>query len=669
MRRVLAVILAIFTVAISLEAVLPGSVEAQSNPPIPRLRINPDCIADPGSNVVRVRGSGFARNGQVRLRFYLHQTTASGPGVIAASSFAGFGPPAAVTAQGGDVVGTANTDGLGTFDINVTLVAPVSTTLYSAAPTYGRLWVLEGRTVGGGPQTTVLVRSNCDTERVTVQTGCKAANAGQTPSQVTVRADGFGPSEKAEVSIRRLNGAEVFNEVIVTNGQGRINRNVNTGGYPAGDYQVAIEDSDHYAIGWFQLPCPTLEIRARPDCFSAGSPPDRFDVRIVATGFHPGREAWIIWDSSRAHEFWTAGTDKSGRLAITISPYRRGAGSYTIRVRTDDGESAVRQRTITFDVPCEPTTLVAAQTCGRPRIEGDPRREYQFKVSGAGYSPGPMTVVFDADGTTGAEEFETTANSAGRYSLTISPRMRPLGTYRIVARQQGAPSRVASVDGVLEAEGTFRVPCRDREPPPLTIDPVCGLMAPDEPRAYEIVVSGSDYYPNSTVIVSFGQSDAFEVTAKRDGTFETTIRPSGKDASRVPVRAQQRDTLGALAAGASARFEVPCPIDPSIEISPSYGQAGYTTTVSGVDFWPGTVVTLTWDKGITAGQPMLVEVGEDGSFEVHVFILPNDFPGERTLEVGMVDAPAAFPEVDGTFIVVPGSGLPGGGSDDIVGRR
>jgi hypothetical protein len=333
----------------------------------------------------------------------------------------------------------------------------------------------------------------------------------------------------------------------------------------------------------------------------------------------------------------------------------------------------VKQRTISITIPCEPTTVTAAQTCGRPSIEGDPQRRYSFEVSGAGFEPGPMAVIFDADEVTGSQVYETTANNAGRYSVEIDPTMRPLGTYRIVAVQAGNPraNRALSLRGnVTSAETDFRVPCRDHEPPPLTLDPVCGLMALGTPEAYEITVSGSDYYPNSTVVVRFGQAEAdmFEVTAARDGTFETTVLASGKDASLVPVRAQQRDTLGALAAGGAGRFEVPCPIDPSIEISPAYGQAGYTTTVTGIDFWPGSIVTLTWDHGITAGQPQLVEVGDDGNFEVHIYILPNDFPGARSLIVGMEDDPDAFPEVEGTFTVTPGSGVPGG-TDDIVTRR
>lgn len=670
MRRVLAVVLAVATLLTAFDLAAPAPAEAQSNPPIPRLRVNPGCIADPGSNVVRVRGSGFSRNSQVRLRFYQFQAIGSTSGGIASSGFVGFGPPVAITAQANDIVGTPSTDGLGTFDTQVTLVAPVSHTLLSV-PTYGRLWVLEAETVGGGPNTTFLIRSNCDELLVTVKTGCNASNAGQMPGSYTVEAEGI-ITKVADVEIS-LNGKIVdTRENVATNG-GKISVTFDTQGHRAGDY-VARVRGEFTGLEWFALPCPTVTLRANPDCTRIGSPPNRFDLRVVATGLPPFRDAMVIFDSPRAHEYWETEIDSDGRIALTISPYRRPAGTYTLRVRSiDDNESVVKQRTISITIPCQPTTVTAAQTCGRPQIEGDGQRRYSFEVSGSGFAPGPMSVIFDADEVTEPEVYETTANNAGRYSIEIDPRMRPLGEYRIVAQQAASPRSQASLSrggNVIAAETTFSVPCRDREPPPLTLDPVCGLMAPDESQAYEITVSGSDYYPNSTVIIRFGQaeSDVFEVRAARNGTFETTIQPSGKGASRVPVRAQQRDTLGALAAGAAGRFEVPCPIDPSIEISPAFGQPGYTTTVTGTDFWPGTIVSLTWDRGITAGQAQLVEVDEDGHFEAHVFILPNDFPGERTLMVGMDDAPDAFPEVDGTFIVTLGSGVPGG-TGDMVGRR
>jgi hypothetical protein len=118
-----------------------------------------------------------------------------------------------------------------------------------------------------------------------------------------------------------------------------------------------------------------------------------------------------------------------------------------------------------------------------------------------------------------------------------------------------------------------------------------------------------------------------------------------------------------------ADFTVLCSIVPSIAITPDHGQAGYTTLVEGTDFGPGTTVTLTWDAGIEADRPFEVTVEADGTFEIYLFILPNDWSGERTLTAGLLGGPA-FAGVTDVYVVVPGSGLPLGSDGRwIVGRR
>jgi hypothetical protein len=671
MRRSLAVLLTLLSLLALFDVAVSAPAEAQSNPPIPRLRVSPECIADPGTTEARVRGSGFEPNSQVRLTFAPERIIGAAPSDIASAGFVGAGPPAASTAQSSDVVATVTADALGTFESDVLLTAP--TALRSVV--FGRTFRLDAVTVGGGPSSTAMVPSNCSETLASAETGCNAGNAGQAPDSVAIQAQGFLPGDKAvRVQIRRMGEASVFSEVVGADGEGHVRVDVDVSGYQAGGYEVVVvSPSDQNARAYFETPCPTLDIEVRPDCSQLGAPPSRMDVSVIATGFHANTTAWLVWDSPRAHEFWTAKTDRSGRLPLTISPYRRGAGDYSLRIRTDDGESAIRQRTVGFEVPCEPAVVSTAQTCGRPLLQGDAERRLSFVVSGSGFERGPVTVVFDAEAIVEAEAFATDADAAGRFSVTITPGVRPMGTYRIVAQQRGAGfsnESIAAVGVLTEAETSFTSPCRDREPPPPLLDPVCGPEAARTAEAYEIAVSGTGYYPNSLVIITFGRSDEFSVQAERDGSFSTVIQPSGKSASRVPVRAQQRDTLGEVAAGAGARFEVPCPIDPTIVIAPEYGAAGYTTTVSGYDFRPGTIVTLTWNRGITADEPTLVEVGEDGSFEVHVFILPNDWPGERTLRAGLVDEPEAFDAVVGTFTVTPGTGVPpGANGDGIVNRR
>jgi len=671
MRRVPAVLLAALMLLAVVDVVAPIPVEAQSNPPIPRLRVDPDCIADPGSTEVRARGSGFQPNSRVRLTFEPYVLIGGNAPAIASIGVLGAGPPVASTAQAPPSVGTVRTDELGTFDTTVILQPPAVT----RSVVFGRTFRLDARTVGGGPTATALLQTRCSQPAVTVDTGCSTADAGKKPAEVTIRARGFiAGDDRVQVEISQRGGSLVHKSVVSADGKGRIQVVVPIKRYERGDYEVLlVSPNDQFARAYFSTPCPTLGIRVQPDCARIGAPPGRMDVRVVASGFHEDQRVWVIWDGPRSHEFWNPMTDDDGRLVLTISPYRRGAGTYTLRIRSDDRESAVRQRSVRFEVPCEPTTLTTAQPCARPALQGDDTRRLSIDTSGTGFARGTVSVIFDADEIVEAETFLVDADAFGAFSLTITPSARPIGEYRIVARQRQADlsTRTVSVPTTfLEAETSFRSPCRDREPPPLVLDPVCGPEAPGQEAAYEITVRGTGFYPTSRVFITSGRGEEFTTRADRKGAFSTVIQPVGRGESRVPVRAQQRDTAGVVAAGAVKRFGVPCPIDPSIVIAPGYGPAGYTTLVIGNDFRPGTVVTLTWDRGIEAGRPTLVEVDEDGTFEIHVFILPNDWTGERTLVAGLIDDPGAFDDVAGTYVVTPGSGMPIGGSGDgFVDRR
>ncbi len=72
---------------------------------------------------------------------------------------------------------------------------------------------------------------------------------------------------------------------------------------------------------------------------------------------------------------------------------------------------------------------------------------------------------------------------------------------------------------------------------------------------------------------------------------------------------------------ASRTFTVPC-VEPVLTIEPASGPGGYATLVTGADFPPGTTVTLTWDRGITAATPIEATVGADGAFSASIFLLP-----------------------------------------------
>ena len=138
----------------------------------------------------------------------------------------------------------------------------------------------------------------------------------------------------------------------------------------------------------------------------------------------------------------------------------------------------------------------------------------------------------------------------------------------------------------------------------------------------------------------------------------------------MPIVAEQLDTRGLAVARSSARFTVPCPIDPTITIEPEQGPPGYTALVKGDDFWPGTTVTLRWDTGIDAGHEYQVQVEADGTFETYLLIMHHDWPGKRNLRAGMPGEPDVFPDAEDDYLVVPDSGQPAGEpGDQVIDRR
>lgn len=177
---------------------------------------------------------------------------------------------------------------------------------------------------------------------------------------------------------------------------------------------------------------------------------------------------------------------------------------------------------------------------------------------------------------------------------------------------------------------------------------------------YSIRVRGRGFYPGA-VELTFDQKGTPETqsaTVGEDGTFDGQLIGSGRERGEYIVLARQRDARSTVLR-ATRVFTVPC-VEPTLTIEPLSGPAGYATVVTGTDFPPGTSVSLTWDRGITAATPMEVTADATGSFEMSIFLLPHDVPGPRVLTAGTPADPTAFPGVTADYLVVAGSGQPPG---------
>ena len=658
----------------SMEVSAPAVAQDLPPPPTPRLRATPECIpGDGATTAVRLRGSGFEPGSRVDIRVAVSSLRAAG----AVSSVAVAGRAAA---QANEPLATVGVDDLGTFETSVDLSPGGPSGTFS----------LVAVTRGDGPRAEAPMTVPCDAVTLEAITDCGPENGGASPPSVRTRGGGFIPGDdQIHVWSPTRETNAMIDRLVTADETGGFRVDIPLGDLPQGLFEViAVSPNDQSAAALLEAPCPALDILLLPDCADPGQPPDRMEIGVVAAGFHPVAPALVVWDGPGSHEVWYTRTDRQGGLTISITPYRRPEGRYTLRIRTDGGEASLRQhtqdaripprqRTVAFLVPCEtPDVSVGVQPdCSRPLLAGEDERLWSIEVRGDGFEPGEVSVVFDAEGIVEPRPFALPVDGSGTFRGTIEPPAGPAGRYRIEASQSIAGSatlsRLAPIRTIVG--GTFfRAPCNPRTPPPPELAPDCGPPGPGVEDAYEITVDGSGFYPGGLVFVTFGRGEGVRefVADAEDGSFSRTILVRGRNPGEYPVRAVQRDAARNELASATASFGVPCPIDPSIAIRPGHGPAGYTALVEGSDFEPGSTVTLTWDSGIQAGTPFAVSVEADGSFEVYLFILPNDWPGERMLRAGLPDDPGAFPTVTADYVVVPGPGVPPSGSGGgIVNRR
>jgi hypothetical protein len=669
MCRLLAVVLVAAAIAGALAVATAAPVAAQAQTAVPWLRLEPACLQPDGASRIRVLGSGFQPGTRVDI-------TMLSPGPVLLSARlrpAMTATPRARTAQSLPVLATGAVDGLGTFETRF---------YWPGGGPFGE-YEVRARTRGGGPQRDETMVMPCDGESLTVNTRCGQVPGGAAPPRIIIRGQGYIPGDD-QISVEIWEpgtdgGGPLRRRDVSAGGDGTFRVEFGIANLPPGRYDVtAYSNLDYGTQTTFETPCPAMEVVITPDCGPPGGPPDLMSIRVEARGLLRRQRAFIIFDTQRSFEVFPTRTDPDGRLVADISPYQRRAGTYSVRVRTENDETGlVRQRSTDFTIPCERIVAdLSATECRRPAIDGEDEWRWQIDLTGRRFRPGDVAITFDAVGVVGPQRFTVSADDSGRLQATIDPIAGPIGSYRIVARQGGSDTPAqAGVTAFHAVNGqtTFRSPCEEREPAPApTLVDVCGPEAPGQDDAYRIAVSGGGFYPGGVVYIVFGSGpdgEVFQVGAP-DGTYGRSIAPDGLPEGQYPVRVSQRDVgRNVVATSRRALFTVPCPIDPTLEVVPDQGPAGYTALVQGRDFRPGSTVTLAWDRGLQAGIPIDVEVGEDGTFDVYLFILPNDWPGERILTAGLPEDPDAFPEVTDVYLVVPGSGVPPGPAGEIVNRR
>jgi hypothetical protein len=293
-----------------------------------------------------------------------------------------------------------------------------------------------------------------------------------------------------------------------------------------GVYDVAITQQNdspilHYTHATFTVPCPPPEtVTLNPTCAApqfAGDQQQTFELQVGGVGFQPNVPIIITFDPdglsgpTYTPETTQTNADGTGAFAAKLNVLARPAGTYRISVAQNVGGQLIEGSVPPFSVPCKPPSpriTAVKPNCGDDAAVNP--AQYAINITGRGFIPGQVQLVFDVDGS--AETFTATANANGRFTSTINPNPRPIGAYRIAAQQADANSLLA------QAFAAFNVPCTATL---LTITPHSA------PTGFVVTVHGSGFPAGRQIELSWsdgiGANRPIEVTVGADGSFDRQV--------------------------------------------------------------------------------------------------------------------------------------------------
>jgi hypothetical protein len=190
------------------------------------------------------------------------------------------------------------------------------------------------------------------------------------------------------------------------------------------------------------------------------------------------------------------------------------------------------------------------------------------------------------------------------------------------------------------------------------------------PPPYKIGVSGDNFSPFSTVLVTFDAGPGAtpnSIQAQTDGFghFAATLTASQRAEGQHLVRAddfRQRE--------ADTIYTVPC-FQPSVALNPPIGPPGFVSNVVGTGFPPNSkLVNLNWaSPALSSPLPKVLTTDANGSFSYPILVLYHDGIGPRTIQAIVPnpfgDQAGSAIEADAPFLVTLGRPQP----PDFVLRR
>jgi hypothetical protein len=272
-----------------------------------------------------------------------------------------------------------------------------------------------------------------------------------------------------------------------------------------------------------------------------------------------------------------------------------------------------------------------------PEAAGQPG-VYSLSVTGGGFLPGDVTLTLDPAGTPVAQVVQ--ADVSGYFSTLFVADGKAAGSYQLAASQTG-------YDIPIETSTTLTVPCAT-----VTISPACSDAADGQPAAYVVTASGVGFDPGPVDLV-FDPTGLAPLTtqavADAFGVFNTTLILDGKPQGVYDLTASQSSAYG-LIDQAITQFLVPCN-QAIIRITPPNGPRGFVPVIEGFGFTALTTLTLQWDLGIGASQPVTVQTDETGYFRVELVVYQHDFLGLRHVTVVDPANPTLYTELAQPYLV------------------
>lgn len=537
---------------------------------------------------------------------------------------------------------------------------------------------------------------------ITVEPTCALVPFGEfsRPVAITVRGHSFVPG--ATVAIRWAGGpAPAPADAILVDPFGTFQStfSVFLGGRPFSYLVEAIyapiEGSNFTAAStYFNTPCanPTPTINITPDC---GAPGTTVGIHIDGTGFVAGLpiQARVVdlFNSQNVHASVLPAMLDPNAVSIDLQFPVKAAGQYRVVVdQVVTGEVfdfTPFTGTDYFVAPC--STLTVVPSCGP---ESGPPNRYSLLLSGTGFQPLPLKIVFDPLGVHQEFYWDFAVGPDGNWGpLEINPYARGPAPYEIVVSQ-------SNDSPVLhETRAIFTVPC---SPGTVTLDPPCAApqFLGDQARTFSLSVQGFGFQPGATVVVVFDPEglsgptftpERAEGPAASDGSFMAPMTIAARPAGTYRVSVQQQ--VGAtLIEGIVPPFTVPCaPSSPTLTARPNCdveapGQPqAYSIRLVGRRFIPGFVEIIFDADGIQEGFSASANQ-EEGRFAVTINpsgrpagtyrIVAQQRDANQTLSLASFDAfvvpcvPANIPTLTisppaaspGFVVQVMGTGFPAG---------